>query len=130
MNRINPNSFEAITLYVIYICFQDGDISTEEVEELSNQSAILKNFYFECYGEVCDLEIGKVAVEMRQFLKDNFDPFTEKINEKELSFFEELITDSKLKNIALLAAKLSASKDGLHAAEEAKWNYWLNRWMK
>ena len=130
MNRINPNSFEAITLYVIYICFQDGEISTEEVEELSNQSAILKNFYFEYYGEVCDLEIGKVAVEMRQFLKDNFDPFTEKTNEKELSFFEELITDPKLKNIALLAAKLSASKDGLHAAEEAKWNYWLNHWIK
>ena len=27
-----------------------------------------------------------------------------------------------------MAAKLSASKDGLHEMEESKWNFWLDRW--
>jgi len=129
MNKIQENSYEALTLFVIYICFQDGELSNEEVEELSSQSPILKNFYFQSYGELCDLDVGKVAIEMRQFLKNNFDQFQSKVSEKELDFFNGIISDPKLKNIALLAAKLSASKDGLHEIEQEKLDFWLNEWL-
>ena len=57
MINIDKNSFEAINLFVIYICFQDGKVSKEEASEIVLESSILKHYYFECYGEICDLDM-------------------------------------------------------------------------
>ena len=72
MNKIRSNSFESVLFFVIYICFQDGKLSKEEVAELSLQSMVLKKFYFECFGEICDLEIESLAYEMKQELEDKY----------------------------------------------------------
>ena len=128
MNNIEKNSFEAINLFVIYICFQDGVVSEEEASEIVLESSILKHYYFECYGEICDLDMESVSVEMQNMLTKKFKTFTEKTSELEIQFFDNLIFDFRLRDIALMAAKLSASKDGLHKLEESKWNFWFKRW--
>ena len=129
MNNIEKNSFEAINLFVIYICFQDGEVSKEEASEIVLESSILKHYYFECYGEICDLDMESVSVEMQNMLTKKFEAFTEKTSELEIQFFDDLISDFRLRDIALMAAKLSASKDGLHENEENKWDFWFNRWI-
>tara|TARA_Y100000992_G_scaffold302687_1_gene278387 strand:+ start:8355 stop:8750 length:396 start_codon:yes stop_codon:yes gene_type:complete len=128
MINIDKNSFEAINLFVIYICFQDGKVSKEEASEIVLESSILKHYYFECYGEICDLDMESVSVEMQNMLTKKFKTFTKKPTELEIEFFDDLISDFRLRDIALMAAKLSASKDGLHEMEESKWNFWLDRW--
>ena len=128
MNNIDKNSFEAINLFVIYICFQDGVVSKEEASEIVLESSILKHYYFECYGEICDLDMESVSVEMQNMLTKKFEAFTEKTSELEIQFFDDLISDFRLRDIALMAAKLSASKDGLQKLEESKWNFWFKRW--
>tara|TARA_Y100001935_G_scaffold249467_1_gene248121 strand:+ start:592 stop:987 length:396 start_codon:yes stop_codon:yes gene_type:complete len=130
MDRIDKNSFEAINLFVIYICFQDGVVSKEEASEIVLESSILKHYYFECYGEICDLDLEEVSVEMQRLLLSKFRKFSDKPSKDEIKFFDELISDFKLRDIALMAAKLSASKDGLHKLEESKWNFWLKRWTR
>ena len=69
-----------------------------------------------------------VSVEMQNMLTKKFKTFTKKPTELEIEFFDDLISDFRLRDIALMAAKLSASKDGLHEMEESKWNFWLDRW--
>jgi hypothetical protein len=128
MNNIEKNSFEAINLFVIYICFQDGLVSKEEASELVLESSILKHYYFECYGEICDLDMEDISIQMQQILTSRFDTFTEKPSKNEIEYFDLLISDYRLRDIALMAAKLSASKDGFHKVEESKWNFWLKRW--
>ena len=128
MNKIEQDSFEAINLFVIYICFQDGIVSKEEASEIALESTILKHYYFECYGEICDLDIESVSFEMQHMLSNKFRAFTENATEEEVKYFDALISDYKLRDLALMAAKLAASKDGLHKLEEAKWNFWLQRW--
>ena len=128
MINIDKNSIEAINLFVIYICFQDGKVSKEEASEIVLESSILKHYYFECYGEICDLDMESVSVEMQNMLTKKFKTFTKKPTELEIEFFDDLISDFRLRDIALMAAKLSASKDGLHEMEESKWNFWLDRW--
>ena len=118
MINIDKNSFEAINLFVIYICFQDGKVSKEEASEIVLESSILKHYYFECYGEICDLDMESVSVEMQNMLTKKFKTFTKKPTELEIEFFDDLISDFRLRDIALMAAKLSASKDGLHEMEE------------
>lgn len=128
MNKIEQDSFEAINLFVIYICFQDGIVSKEEASEIALESTILKHYYFECYGEICDLDIESVSFEMQHMLSKKFKIFSENATEEEVNYFDTLISDYKLRDLALMAAKLSASKDGLHKLEETKWNFWLQRW--
>lgn len=130
MNKIENNSFEAINLFVIYICFQDGVVSEEEASEIVLESSILKHYYFECYGEICDLDMEEVSIQMQQMLTSKFDIFTEKPSKDEVTYFDSLISDFRLRDIALMAAKLSASKDGFHKLEESKWNFWLTRWTR
>jgi len=130
MNKIENNSFEAINLFVIYICFQDGVISEEEASEIVLESSILKHYYFECYGEICDLDMEEVSIQMRQILTSKFNTFKKNPSDDEISYFDLLISDFRLRDIALMAAKLSASKDGFHELEESKWNFWLTRWTQ
>ena len=128
MNKITSNSFESVLFFVIYICFQDGKLSKEEVAELSLQSMVLKKFYFECFGEICDLEIESLAYEMRQELEDKYNVFSTEPTDVEVEHINTLITDIRLRDIALMCAKLSAAEDGFNELEEAKWNYWFKRW--
>tara|TARA_B100000963_G_scaffold68359_1_gene56591 strand:+ start:95 stop:493 length:399 start_codon:yes stop_codon:yes gene_type:complete len=128
MNNIDKNSFEAINLFVIYICFQDGVVSKEEASEIVLESSILKHYYFECYGEICDLDMEEVSIKMQQMLTSKFDTFTKVPSDDEIDYFDLLISDFRLRDIALMAAKLSASKDGFHELEEGKWNFWLKKW--
>jgi len=128
MNNIEKNSFEAINLFVIYICFQDGVVSKEEASEIVLESSILKHYYFECYGEICDLDMEEVSIKMQQMLTSKFDTFTKVPSDDEIDYFDLLISDFRLRDIALMAAKLSASKDGFHELEEGKWNFWLKKW--
>tara|TARA_B100000427_G_scaffold327875_1_gene339634 strand:+ start:776 stop:1168 length:393 start_codon:yes stop_codon:yes gene_type:complete len=129
MDKIENNSFEAINLFVIYICFQDGEVSKEEAGEIALDSSILKHFYFECYGEVCDLDLEETSIQMQAFLLEKFNSFNEKLSDDEISYFDSLISDFRLRDIALMAAKLSASKDGFHKLEESKWKFWLDHWV-
>tara|TARA_B100000925_G_C21867197_1_gene412647 strand:+ start:411 stop:809 length:399 start_codon:yes stop_codon:yes gene_type:complete len=128
MNSIENNSFEAMNLFVIYICFQDGVVSKEEASEIVLESSILKHYYFECYGEICDLDMEEVSIKMQQMLTSKFDTFTKVPSDDEINYFDLLISDFRLRDIALMAAKLSASKDGFHELEEGKWNFWLKKW--
>ena len=128
MNKIISNSFESVLFFVIYICFQEGKLSKKEVAELCLQSMVLKKFYFECFGEICDLEIESIAYEMRQELEDKYHVFNAEPSDEEIEHINTLITDTRLRDIALMCAKLSAAKDGFQELEQAKWNYWLKRW--
>ena len=100
MDKIENNSFEAINLFVIYICFQDGKVSEEEAGEIALDSSILKHFYFECYGEVCDLDLEKVSAQMQNFLTAKFKSFTnwepeyhfEKTMEDLLNYWRDLVS--------------------------------------
>tara|TARA_Y100001935_G_C17260016_1_gene485830 strand:- start:864 stop:1256 length:393 start_codon:yes stop_codon:yes gene_type:complete len=130
MDSIDKNSFEAINLFVIYICFQDGVVSKEEASEIVLESSILKHYYFECYGEICDLDMEEISLEMQEHLISKFKFFDKNPSKKEISYFDNLISDMRLRDIALMSSKLAASKDGLDQAEEDKWNYWFNRWIK
>ena len=130
MNNISPNSYEAIVLFVVYICFQDGKVSDEEASELFLQSNIIKNFYFECFGEVCDLDIEQITLSMRNFVEKKFKNFEQDPSPDEIKFFNNLITDMKLRDMVLVVSKLSASRDSFHRLEEKKWNFWHKHWIK
>ena len=51
MKKIQPNSFEAVALFVMYICNQDGQISNTEIRRISRRFSILKRLYFDVFGE-------------------------------------------------------------------------------
>ena len=44
INEIENNSFEAVVLFAVYICYQDGKVSDEEASELFLQSDVMKTF--------------------------------------------------------------------------------------
>ena len=35
MKKVEPNSIEAVILFILYICLQDGKITDKEVKELA-----------------------------------------------------------------------------------------------
>ena len=86
MINIDKNSFEAINLFVIYICFQDGKVSKEEASEIVLESSILKHYYFECYGEICDLDMESVSVEMRICSQKNLKHSLKNLQNLKLNF--------------------------------------------
>ena len=47
MKKIEPNSLEAVVLFALYVCSQDGKISDEELKELSAELPVLKKLYFD-----------------------------------------------------------------------------------
>ncbi|URQ64464.1 hypothetical protein M9B42_01190 [SAR86 cluster bacterium] len=129
INNITQNSYEAIALFVVYICYQDRKLSDQELSELFLQSDVMKNFYFECYGEICDLDIEEVTFSLKNFIEIKENYFGKKTSNEEVKFFNNIITDNKLRDFALLISKLAASKDGLHKLEENKWNFWFKHWL-
>ena len=63
MNKIKPNSIEAVIYFVLYICAQDEMISEKELEEFSADIPILEKLYFDIYGELITGDLKNTILE-------------------------------------------------------------------
>ena len=50
------------------------------------------------------------------------------LSKKEKDFVSSMLTDPKIQDIAILAARHAAAADGFHKLEKNKFDYWLNAW--
>ena len=125
MKTIEPNSLEAVVLFTLYICAQDGNISDEELAELSAELPVLKKLYFDFYGEFIDFDLKQVLSDLYELMQPISQLTKAKVTNEESTLIESLLTDPKVQDVALLAARSAASIDSLHKQEEAKYNYWF-----
>ena len=128
MNRIKPNSIEAVMFFALYICAQDKKIAKEEKKELILDIQIIRKLYFDIYGEFIDDDfqetINSINVDdetIRSFISKS-------LSKKEKDFVSNLLTDPKIQDIAILAARHAAAADGFHKLEKKKFDYWLKAW--
>ena len=128
MNRIKPNSIEAVMFFALYICAQDKKIAKEEKKELILDIQIIRKLYFDIYGEFIDDDfqetINSINVDdetIRSFISKS-------LSKKEKDFVSNLLTDPKIQDIAILAARHAAAADGFHKLEKKKFDYWLEAW--
>ena len=128
MKTIEPNSLEAVVLFTLYICAQDGNISDEELAELSAELPVLKKLYFDFYGEFIDFDLKQVLSDLYDLMQPISQLTKAKVTNEESTLIESLLTDPKVQDVALLAARSAASIDSLHKQEEAKYNYWYKAW--
>jgi len=128
MKTIEPNSLEAVVLFTLYICAQDGNISDEELAELSAELPVLKKLYFDFYGEFIDFDLKQVLSDLYELMQPISQLTKAKVTNEESTLIESLLTDPKVQDVALLAARSAASIDSLHKQEEAKYNYWFKAW--
>ena len=128
MKTIEPNSLEAVVLFTLYICAQDGNISDEEHAELSAELPVLKKLYFDFYGEFIDFDLKQVLSDLYELMQPISQLTKAKVTNEESTLIESLLTDPKVQDVALLAARSAASIDSLHKQEEAKYNYWFKAW--
>ena len=129
MRQVRPNSIEAVILFILYICLQDGKISKEELQELLITAPILNKMYMDIFGEYIELDLAQLIEETYHFLvqQENL-PINNIITKKERDLFTNILTDSGTQDIALLASRNAASADGLHIYESKKYQYWSKRW--
>ena len=128
MKTIEPNSLEAVVLFTLYICAQDGKISDEELAELSAELPVLKKLYFDFYGEYIDLDLNQVLTDLYELMQPINQLTSSKVTGEETTLIGSLLTDPKVQHMALLAARSAASIDSFHKKEEAKYNYWYKAW--
>ena len=128
MKKIEPYSLEAVVLFALYVCAQDGKISEEELKELSAELPILKKLYFDFYGEFIDLNLDEVMESSYEVMHSLEDLTSTKLTIKEEKLFKTLLTDPTVRDVALLIARGAASIDSLHKREEAKYNHWAKTW--
>jgi len=128
MKTIEPNSLEAVVLFIIYICAQDGNISDEEITELAAELPILKKLYFDFNGEFIDFDLHQVLTDLYELMQPINQLTSTKVTNEETTLIESLLTDPKVQDVALLAARGAASIDTFHEKEEAKYNYWAKSW--
>ena len=128
MKKIEPNSLEAVVLFALYVCAQDGKISEEELKELSAELPILKKLYFDFYGEFIELNLDEVMESSYEVMHSLEDLTSTKLTIKEEKLFKTLLTDPTVRDVALLIARGAASIDSLHKREEAKYNHWAKTW--
>ena len=128
MKKIEPNSLEAVVLFALYVCAQDGKISEEELKELIAELPILKKLYFDFYGEFIDLNLDEVMESSYEVMHSLEDLTSTKLTIKEEKLFKTLLTDPTVRDVALLIARGAASIDSLHKREEAKYNHWAKTW--
>ena len=128
MKTIEPNSLEAVVLFTLYICAQDGKISDEELVELSAELPVLKKLYFDFYGEFIDFDLKQVLSDLYDLMQPISQLTKAKVTNEESTLIKSLLTDPKVQDVALLAARSAASIDSLHKQEEAKYNYWFKAW--
>ena len=128
MKTIEPNSLEAVVLFTLYICAQDGKISDEELAELSAELPVLMKLYFDFYGEFIDFDLNQVFTDLYELMQPINQLTSAKVTSEETDLIESLLTDPKVQDVALLVARSAASIDSFHKKEEAKYNYWLRTW--
>ena len=128
MKTIKPNSMEAVVLFTLYICAQDGNISDEELAELSAELPVLKKLYFDFYGEFIDFDLNQVLTDLYELMQPINQLTSTKVSGEETTLINSLLTDPSIQDVALLAARSAASIDSLHEKEEAKYNYWFKAW--
>ena len=59
MKEIKPNSFEAVAIFVMYICYQDEEISIEEIDQFESDLDILKRLYLDMNAELIAYDFQK-----------------------------------------------------------------------
>ena len=128
MKKIETNSLEAVVLFALYVCAQDGKISEEELKELSAELPILKKLYFDFYGEFIDLNLDEVMESTYEVMHSLEGLTSTKLTIKEEKLFKTLLTDPTVRDVALLIARGAASIDSLDRREEAKYNHWAKAW--
>lgn len=128
MNKIKPNSIEAVIYFVLYICAQDEMISEKELEEFSADIPILEKLYFDIYGELITSDLKNTILETANKLINSQSFLSKKVTSSEKKTFSNLISDPKLQDIAILASRHAASADGFHVNEKKKYDYWLEKW--
>ena len=128
MNKIKPNSIEAVIYFVLYICAQDEMISEKELEEFSADIPILEKLYFDIYGELITSDLKNSILETANKLINSQSFLSKKVTSSEKKTISNLISDPKLQDIAILASRHAASADGFHVNEKKKYDYWLEKW--
>jgi len=128
MNKIKPNSIEAVIYFVLYICAQDEMISEKELEEFSADIPILEKLYFDIYGELITGDLKNTILETANQLIGTQSFLSEKVTSIEEKTISNLISDPKLQDIAILASRHAASADGFHVNEKKKYDFWLKNW--
>jgi hypothetical protein len=129
MNDIKPNSIEAVILFILYICIQDGVISEEESKELIITAPLIQKMYLDIFGEYIAFDLELIIDEMLEKLYEYRDSISGKrVSTKEKDLFSSLLTDHATQDIALLASRTSAGADGIHELENIKYKYWAQQW--
>jgi len=129
MNKIQPNSLEAVILFTLYICAQDSVIADEELDQLSLELPILQKLYFDIYGEYIEEDFKKMIKNTKNIIFKEPKYTRQTISKLELDTFNKLLTDPKIQDISLLASRHAASADGFHKNEKIKYKYWLSEWV-
>lgn len=129
MNDIKPNSIEAVILFILYVCIQDGRISKEESKELIITAPLIQKMYLDIFGEyiMFDLELI-IADILEELMKQSHLISGKKVKKEEKDLFSSLLTDHVIQDIALLASRTAAGADGLHDFENRKYQYWSQQW--
>mgnify|MGYP001418134222 FL=1 len=128
MNRIKPNSIEAVMFFALYVCAQDKKIAKEEKKELILDIQVIRKLYFDMYGEFIDDDFQE-TINSINVDDETIKPFISKsLSKKEKDFVSNLLTDPKIQDIAILAARHAAAADGFHKLEKKKFDYWLKAW--
>lgn len=129
MKEIKPNSFEAVAIFVMYICYQDEEISIEEIDQFESDLDILKRLYLDMNGELIAYDFKKSLKKIISLLEDDKQFLNQKLSPYEINFFNKIITDKKLQNLAMLEAKHAAESDGFHKKEKSKFLQWQKIWV-
>ena len=129
MQKVEPNSIEAVVLFILYICLQDGKITNKEVKELVVTAPVLQKMYLDIFGEFIHFDLDRIINETFDFLLPKQEALSnQKITAMEQDLFCSLLTDERTQDIALLASRNTAGADGLHKLENSKYQYWAGRW--
>tara|TARA_B100000780_G_scaffold16377_1_gene10771 strand:- start:49 stop:441 length:393 start_codon:yes stop_codon:yes gene_type:complete len=128
MNKIQPNSIEAVILFTLYVCGQDDLIAEEELEQLSIEMPVLQKLYFDIYGEYIEKDLGMIVKNIANMIMQEKSYTGKTISKLEKNTFSKLITDPKIQDISLLASRHAASADGFHRLENKKYSYWAKQW--
>jgi len=129
MNDFKPNSIEAVILFILYVCIQDGRISKEETKELIITAPLIQKMYLDIFGEyiMFDLELI-IADILEELMKQSHLISGKRVKKEEKDLFSTLLTDHVIQDIALLASRTAAGADGLHDFENRKYQYWSQQW--
>lgn len=127
--KIEVNSLDAVCLFALYICLQDEEISDLELKGLLQDIPVLKDLYFQLYGEYSSLHLDEIAIEVYDLLEPRKQFINKTASRYELKFFDSLFDDQKMKDIALMTARHAASRDGFHELEEKKFKFWAKKWI-